>query len=115
KAEDQVPAKAKATPTRTRRARATDRVADEVEATQRTAKKGKPTPGRDGRDRRPSLFSRLARFLREVVAELRKVIWPTRKQQVTYTVVVLVFVAFVVALVFGLDTLFAKGVFWVFA
>ncbi len=56
---------------------------------------------RDGRPARVSLFSRLARFLREVVAELRKVIWPTRNQLVTYTIVVLVFVSFMVALVAG--------------
>jgi preprotein translocase subunit SecE len=52
--------------------------------------------------------------LREVVAELRKVIWPTRKDLVTYTVVVLVFVSFMVALVALLDYAFAKGVFAVF-
>ena len=43
------------------------------------------------------------RFLREVVAELRKVIWPGRKELITYTAVVIVFVAFMVALVAGLD------------
>jgi preprotein translocase subunit SecE len=56
----------------------------------------------------------LARFLREVVAELRKVIWPGRRELITYTTVVIVFVAFMVALVAGLDLLFAKGVIAVF-
>ena len=56
----------------------------------------------------------IGRFLREVVAELRKVIWPTRNQMVTYTIVVIVFVAFMVALVGVLDLLFAKGVLAVF-
>ena len=37
-------------------------------------------------------FSRLGLFYRQVVAELRKVIWPTRKELGTYTSVVLVFV-----------------------
>ena len=82
------------------------------------AKKGKPTPSRDSRHSRSlaqrlaTPFKRLFRFLKEVVAELRKVIWPTRKQLVTYTVVVLVFVSFIVALVAGLDVAFAKGVLW---
>ncbi len=58
--------------------------------------------------------AKLMRFLREVVAELRKVIWPTRKDLITYTIVVLVFVSFMVALVALLDLVFAKGVFWVF-
>jgi preprotein translocase subunit SecE len=56
----------------------------------------------------------IGRFLREVVAELRKVIWPGRRELITYTTVVIVFVAFVVALVAGLDLLFAKGVLVVF-
>ena len=71
---------------------------------------GGKAPGRDGRDRRPSLFSRLARFLREVVAELRKVIWPTRKELVTYTSVVLVFVVIMVSIVAVFDFAFTKAV-----
>jgi preprotein translocase subunit SecE len=77
-------------------------------------RKGRPTPSRDGRGPRLSLFGRLVRFLREVVAELRKVIWPTRKELIGYTIVVLVFVSFMVALVAALDIVFAKGVFAVF-
>ncbi|MGK5112947.1 MULTISPECIES: preprotein translocase subunit SecE [unclassified Geodermatophilus] len=56
----------------------------------------------------------LRRFLREVVAELRKVIWPGRRELITYTTVVIVFVAFMVALVAGLDLLFSAGVLAVF-
>ncbi len=56
----------------------------------------------------------IGRFLREVIAELGKVIWPGRKELITYTSVVLVFVTFMVALVAGLDILFAKGVLAVF-
>jgi preprotein translocase subunit SecE len=56
----------------------------------------------------------IGRFLREVVAELRKVIWPGRRELITYTTVVIVFVAFIVALVAGLDLGFAKAVVAVF-
>jgi preprotein translocase subunit SecE len=77
-------------------------------------RKGRPTPSRDGRGTKLSPPARLMRFMREVVAELRKVIWPTRSDLVTYTIVVLVFVSFMVALVAGLDYVFAKGVFAVF-
>lgn len=73
-------------------------------------KKGRATPSRDGKEKRPGLFARLFRFLKEVVAELRKVIWPTRKQMVTYTAVVLVFLAVMVALIAGLDLGIGKGV-----
>jgi preprotein translocase subunit SecE len=77
-------------------------------------KKGRPTRARGDQEKRPSIFARIVRYIREVVSELRKVIWPTRKQMITYTSVVLVFVAFMVALVFGLDSAFAWGVFQVF-
>ena len=77
-------------------------------------KKGRATPSRERKPEKVSFFARIARFLREVVSELRKVIWPTRKQMITYTAVVLVFVAFMVALVSGLDLLLGKGVFWLF-
>jgi preprotein translocase subunit SecE len=76
--------------------------------------KGRATAVRDNRPARVSLPSRLVRFLREVVAELRKVIWPSRKQLVTYTIVVLVFVSFMVALVALLDFVFAQGVLFLF-
>ena len=75
-----------------------------------TVGKGRATAVRDGRPTRVSLPKRLVRFLQEVVAELRKVIWPSRKQLVTYTLVVLVFVSFMVALVALLDFLVGQGV-----
>lgn len=78
-------------------------------------KKGRPTPTREHRDKRPGLFSRIFRFMKEVVAELRKVIWPTRKQMITYTAVVLVFVAFMVALIAGIDLAVIQGVRALFA
>jgi preprotein translocase subunit SecE len=105
--EDRVPAE-----TRPRRGRP---VEDGDKKSVSKKDQGIETPRRNRQDKRPSVFARLARFTREVIGELRKVIWPTRKQQITYTVVVLVFVAFIVALVSGLDLLFAKGVFWIFA
>ena len=66
------------------------------------------------RDGRKSERTSPPLFVRQVVAELRKVIWPGRRELITYTTVVIVFVAFIVALVAGLDLLFAKGVLAVF-
>jgi preprotein translocase subunit SecE len=53
-------------------------------------------------------------FLRQVVAELRKVVRPTRNQLITYTTVVLVFVLAVMAYVSVLDFGFGKLVLWAF-
>ncbi len=56
-----------------------------------------------------------ATFYRQVVAELRKVVWPTQEQLITYFIVVLVFVAVVMSIVSLLDLGFGKLVFAVFA
>jgi len=55
-----------------------------------------------------------ALFIRQVVAELRKVIWPTRRELVTYTTVALVFILVMVAIVTSLDYGFTKLVFAIF-
>lgn len=49
-------------------------------------------------------------FYRQVVGELRKVVWPTRHQLLTYTGVVLVFVLVMMAFIFMLDFAFKSGV-----
>ena len=54
-------------------------------------------------------------FYRQVVAELRKVVWPTQQQLITYFLVVMVFVLVMIALVSVLDLAFGKLVFWVFS
>ena len=54
-------------------------------------------------------------FYRQVVAELRKVVWPTQEQLVTYFLVVMAFVVFMMALVSVLDLGFGKLVFAIFA
>jgi preprotein translocase subunit SecE len=77
------------------------------------------TQTRGQTERRPGRAAKRERttpalFVRQVVAELRKVIWPTRKELVTYTVVALTFVAFMVVIVTSLDYGFTKLVIAVF-
>jgi len=62
----------------------------------------------------PGIIGRIIRFVREVVAELQKVIWPTRKELLTYTTVVVVFVTIVMTMVALLDLGFAKAMFGIF-
>ena len=74
-----------------------------------------PQPAGGGRGaRRPGVFERIALYNRQVVAELRKVIWPTRNELVTYTIVSIVFVTAMVALVALYDFVFTKGVLGIF-
>ena len=53
-------------------------------------------------------------YLKQVVAELRKVIWPNRKQMGSYTSVVLAFLVFMVTFIGLVDLGLAKLVLWVF-
>ncbi len=77
---------------------------------------GLGTPDRPERtgERRPGRLRRTVTFYKQVVAELRKVIWPTRRELLTYTAVVLVFVLFMVAVVSAFDFVFSQGVLAVF-
>ena len=52
-------------------------------------------------------FARIALFIRQVIGELKKVVTPTRKELLSYTGVVLVFVVIMMAIVAGLDAGFA--------
>jgi preprotein translocase subunit SecE len=99
--------------------------ADEVEVAEedkakkgRTAKKARTSetarkPRKAG-DRSANPFVFVYNYLKQVVAEMRKVIWPNRKQMLTYTSVVLAFLAFMVALVGLADFGLAKLVLLVF-
>jgi preprotein translocase subunit SecE len=60
------------------------------------------------------IFGRINLFYRQVISELKKVVWPTREQLTTYTGVVIVFVAFIIAVVSIFDVALTKLVFWIF-
>jgi preprotein translocase subunit SecE len=55
-----------------------------------------------------------ALFYRQIIAELRKVIWPTRKELISYTIIVLVFVVIMIGIVSVLDYVFTEGVLKIF-
>ena len=63
---------------------------------------------------RPGRIRNIGTFYKQVIAELRKVIWPTRKELVTYTTVVVFFVFVMVGVVAVFDLAFGKGVLAVF-
>ncbi|MGW0613102.1 preprotein translocase subunit SecE [Streptomyces sp. NPDC002788] len=66
--------------------------APESKKTRKGGKRGKKGP-----------LKRLALFYRQIVAELRKVVWPTRNQLSTYTTVVIIFVVVMIGLVTVID------------
>ncbi len=78
------------------------------------AVKVKPAKKTTGKTTGRNPFVFVFTYLKQVVAELRKVIWPNRKQMVSYTTVVLAFLAFMVALIGLADLGLAKLVLLVF-
>jgi preprotein translocase subunit SecE len=64
--------------------------------------------------KKPGLFARIALFVRQVIAELKKVVAPTRSQLINYSIVVTIFVLIVMALVMLIDFIVGKLVFWSF-
>jgi preprotein translocase subunit SecE len=79
-----------------------------------------PRPASAGRAPRPAESERLSvgrrttTYFREVRGELRKVAWPTRPEVVRYSSIVLVTLIILTSLIFGLDYLFAKAIFYLF-
>ncbi|WP_445401792.1 preprotein translocase subunit SecE [Streptomyces sp. LE64] len=69
---------------------------DDAPDSEKKARKG-------GKRGKKGPFGRLALFYRQIVAELRKVVWPTRSQLTTYTIVVIIFVVIMIGIVSVLD------------
>jgi preprotein translocase subunit SecE len=65
-------------------------------------------------EKRPNFLirfaARIARWFRETKSELKKVVWPTRKQLINNTAIVLGMVAVVGAVIAGLDTVFLLAI-----
>lgn len=65
-------------------------------------------------ENKPNIFSRvktrLTRWFREMRSELKKVVWPTRKQLVNNTMIVLVALLVVGAVIAALDAVFLFAV-----
>ena len=63
-----------------------------------------------GRSKPPAQRNRTtpALFFRQIVAKLRKVIWPTRRELGTYTTVAMVFIVVMIAIVTSLGYGYTK-------
>jgi len=55
-------------------------------------------------------MSRVFQFLRDVRAELSKVIWPTRQETIRYTITVIIFSLVIAAILGAADFGLLKGV-----
>lgn len=72
---------------------------------------GEGNPIATKRDSRPVQSERVTplEYVSEVRQELGRVMWPTRREVINYTIVVIVTLAIVTAMVALLDFLFAEG------
>ncbi|CAL9468089.1 MULTISPECIES: preprotein translocase subunit SecE [Streptomyces] len=71
---------------------AEDEAPDSKKKTRKGGKRAKKGP-----------LKRLALFYRQIVAELRKVVWPTRNQLTSYTTAVIIFVVVMIGLITLID------------
>ena len=71
------------------------------------------TAGAPG-EHKGGFVSRVLLFVRQVIDEMRKVVWPTRDELTQYSIVVMVFIVVVMLYVVGLDELWKRLVGWVF-
>ena len=55
--------------------------------------------------KKPGFFSRIARSFRDMKGEIKKVVWPSRKQIINHTLIVIAFVAIAAIVVGGIDIL----------
>ena len=85
-----------------------------MSSTNRFGKKDDVSQSTPARPRRKSERTGPTTFYRQVVAELRKVVWPSQQQLVTYFLVVMAFVLVMIAIVSVLDLVFGKVVFALF-
>ena len=56
-----------------------------------------------------NFFKGIGKYFKDTEGELKKVVWPTKKQIINNTIVVLVVVLVAAVVIFGLDTLFGLG------
>lgn len=62
------------------------------------------------KQKKPGFFSRVTKWARELRAECRKIVWPTRQQTISNTIIVLVSVLIVGIFIGVLDVIFGFGV-----
>jgi len=58
---------------------------------------------------KPGLFARAGKFFREVIGEVKKLSWLSRKDLISYTLTVFAFIAVFSIIIYACDFLFAEG------
>ncbi len=64
---------------------------------------------KDKKEKKPGLFARFGRYIKDVIGELKKVTWPSAKDLAKYTATVLAFIVLFAVVIGVLDFLFGQG------
>jgi len=65
----------------------------------------KSKAAKSAKDAKPNVFVRFGRYLRDVWAELKRVVWPGRTEVINSSIVVIITVLFFVAFTFVVDNI----------
>lgn len=60
--------------------------------------------------KKPGFFARISRSFRDMKGEMKKVVWPTKKQVINNTLIVLAFVAVSGIFIWGLDSILSLAI-----
>jgi len=63
----------------------------------------------EAKEKKPNIFARMARSVRDMRGEMKRVVWPGRKQTINNTLIVLGFMAVMAVLIGVFDT----GLSWI--
>jgi len=61
------------------------------------------------KEKKPNVFARMARSVRDMRGEMKRVVWPSKKQTINNTLIVLTFMAIMATLIGLFDT----GLSWI--
>jgi preprotein translocase subunit SecE len=81
--------------------------------TKAKAKAKSKSKGSSAKADKPNLIVRFGRYLRDVWAELKRVVWPSRPEVINSSLVVIVTIIFFVAFTFAVDNLSTQAVRWI--
>lgn len=62
----------------------------------------------EAKAKKPNIFKRIGKFFTDLVSEMKKIVWPSKKQTLNNTLAVLVIVVVAALVIVGLDIVFAK-------
>ena len=74
-----------------------------------TASEKKQTKGKS-KEKKPGFFTRIRKWARDLKSEAKKIVWPTRKQTINNSAIVIAAILIIGAFIWILDAIFNLGI-----